>query len=80
MPCQGHPATPPPEPLRVSLGVVQARRDVCRECPHATRNPDRLDRSTKGLTSESYCKLIGPQANIARGTQRVDRRCESWPA
>jgi hypothetical protein len=64
-----------PAPAKVSLVVMQQRRDICRECPHATRNPERVERSTKGLTSKSVCEMAGPKANIGNGTQRVDRRC-----
>jgi hypothetical protein len=40
----------------VPLEVMQARREECRDCEHATRNPLRLNRTTKGLTSLSRCR------------------------
>ena len=40
---------------RASVEVIQSRRDICRECEHATRN-DRF-KKTKGLTILSQCDL-----------------------
>jgi hypothetical protein len=49
------------------------RRDVCRECPHATRNAKRLNRSTKGLTSLSRCELC--DCFIGAKTALASERC-----
>jgi hypothetical protein len=37
--------------------LIATRRDECRNCPQATRNPHRLNRPSKGLTSLSRCRL-----------------------
>lgn len=39
--------------------TAQSRLAACRDCEHATRNPDRLDRPTKGITTLSTCTLCG---------------------
>lgn len=38
------------------LTVVKAHRDICRECPEATRNPAPKYAVNKGLTSLSRCR------------------------
>lgn len=35
--------------------VIMTRLDICRNCEFATRNKDRLNRPSKGLTSFSQC-------------------------
>lgn len=37
--------------------VAQQRRDICRQCEHATRNPDPKYAKFNGLTTFSRCKL-----------------------
>jgi hypothetical protein len=60
--------------------VLQDRRDKCRECPHASRDPKRLDRPTKGLTVLSKCDLCG--CFIAAKTKLASEACPDgrWPA
>lgn len=49
--------------------VIQFRRDMCRGCDEATRNENRIDRPTKGLTTFSQCRLcdcfIAPKTRIS---------------
>lgn len=54
-------------------GVIQHRRDICRECPHATRNQSRLNRPTKGLTNLSRCSLCN--CFIAAKTKLRSEQC-----
>jgi hypothetical protein len=42
---------------RASDEIVAQRRNQCRECPHATKNPKRVHLPTKGLTKLSRCQL-----------------------
>lgn len=35
--------------------TISARLDICRNCIHSTKNNDRLNRSSKGLTTFSQC-------------------------
>jgi hypothetical protein len=70
---------PSTEIKTVPLWVVQ-RRDICRQCKHATRNSQRLDRVTKGLTDKSICmkqKELTPErdCNIAIGTEKPEAHC-----
>ena len=37
--------------------VITARRDVCRECPEATRSEKYRNKPSKGLTNLSQCRL-----------------------
>jgi hypothetical protein len=62
------------------LGLDQAsdaeklrRRDICRECPEATRNQRLLDKSSKGLTTCSTCKKCG--CNIKAKTSLATETC-----
>jgi hypothetical protein len=57
--------------------VVKARRDACRECEHATRNQNRLDRPSKGLTTLSQCQLCG--CLIAAKTMLASEKCPAEP-
>lgn len=60
-------------------GVVQARRDVCRECPEATRNEAKISTPTKGLTTLSRCKKCN--CFIAAKTKLASQSCpmDKWP-
>lgn len=67
------------------LGIDQAsdaeklrRRDICRECPEATRNQRRLHLSTKGLTACSVCKKCS--CNIKAKTSLATEHCpiDKW--
>ena len=53
--------------------MVEQRRAICRQCEHATRNPARLDRPSKGLTSMSECKPCG--CFIAAKTRLASEVC-----
>lgn len=61
--------------------VTQRRRDVCRECPEATRedNP-KLHPRHKGLTVRSVCRAC--KCNIALKTRVGGESCPlgKWPA
>lgn len=59
---------------------IKARRDICRECEHATKNAARLDRPTKGLTVRSKCDLC--KCYIQAKTQLKKESCplEKWKA
>lgn len=39
----------------ISQEEINKRLDACRTCEHSTKNKDRLDRPSKGLTSLSTC-------------------------
>jgi hypothetical protein len=56
-----------------SAEVTLRRRDICRECPQATRNESRMDRTTKGLTSFSSCRVCS--CIIAAKTALASERC-----
>jgi hypothetical protein len=58
---------------RADEATVEARRNACRDCEHATRNPKRLDRPTKGLTTLSKCGLC--KCYIAAKTANADEKC-----
>jgi hypothetical protein len=64
----------------VSLEVMQKRRDVCRECPEATRNPDPKFAVNKGLTKRSRCRMC--KCFIAAKTKVASERCplNKWEA
>jgi len=57
--------------------VVQQRRDLCRECPHASRNPERAHLPSKGLTTLSTCALCG--CFIAAKTKIASESCPADP-
>ncbi len=42
-----------------SPDVIARRRDVCRACPHAMRNPDPKFAANCGLTTLSRCEQCG---------------------
>jgi hypothetical protein len=63
--------------------VIRQRRDACRGCDRATRNPARLDRPAKGLTSLSQCRECG--CLIAAKTAVASEQCplgkwQAWAA
>lgn len=60
--------------------VVAGRRDVCRECPEATKNAAKRDGPTKGLTLKSMCRECG--CNIAAKTRLASEACPlaKWSA
>jgi hypothetical protein len=58
---------------RASDAETLRRRDICRECPMATRNRARLSRSTKGLTTLSRCREC--DCFIAAKTRLASERC-----
>jgi hypothetical protein len=58
---------------QVSDGEKLRRRDICRDCPQATRNQHRLHLSTKGLTACSMCKVCS--CNIKAKTSLVTEHC-----
>lgn len=73
--------------IPVSDAVALERRNVCRECVQATRNKKRLDRTTKGLTCKSVCRVLREReptkpGNIKVGTMMPRARCPlgKWPA
>ena len=75
------------DPPAVPLSVVQARRDVCRECEHATRSAEPRFAVNRGLTSLSVCQIEKARhperaCHIAVGTTMPHVRCPlgKWPA
>jgi hypothetical protein len=62
---------------QVSDAELQRRRDICRDCPEATRNPERMHLPTKGLTTLSKCNLCG--CFIAAKTKLASERCPANP-
>lgn len=62
--------------LRIKLAdsaEIQRRRDFCRRCDFATRNNERLDRPTAGLTTLSRC--LKCSCFIAAKTQVQSEAC-----
>jgi hypothetical protein len=57
----------------IPLEVMQARRDECRDCEHATRNPSPRYAVNKGLTSLSRCRKC--DCLIAAKTKLAGERC-----
>jgi flavoprotein len=57
--------------------VIKARRDICRGCPNATLNAQRLDRPSKGLTTASQCRVCG--CLIAAKTRLASEKCPASP-
>jgi hypothetical protein len=53
--------------------VVRGRRDACRGCDQATRNPALADRPSRGLTSLSQCRECG--CLIVAKTAIAGERC-----
>lgn len=53
---------------RAEPEVIQSRRDICRECEHATRNPKFITKESKGLTNFSQCRkcscFIAPKTTL----------------
>lgn len=49
------------------------RRDICRDCPEATKNRKQLHLSNKGLTACSMCKQCG--CNIKAKTSLISETC-----
>jgi hypothetical protein len=57
----------------VSDATLLMRRDICRECDRATRNPTRVHLPTKGLTSFSRCTAC--DCVIAAKSRLASERC-----
>lgn len=53
--------------------VIKARRDKCRVCPYAFKNPDQKFASTNGLTNLSQCSKCS--CNIALKTKIKSEKC-----
>ena len=62
-----------------SDALTMARRDRCRECDQATRNPADRYRPTGGLTTLSRCLVCG--CFVVPKTRRLASRCDldRWP-
>lgn len=58
--------------------VVAARRDFCRQCDQATRNPDARFSANQGLTTFSRCRKCG--CFIGAKTRLTGEKCplERW--
>jgi hypothetical protein len=52
--------------------TIKARRDICRVCPHATRNVEKFPKSN-GLTNRSRCQLCS--CYIAAKTKVKKEKC-----
>ncbi|HOD83608.1 MAG TPA: hypothetical protein PKG77_19495 [Phycisphaerae bacterium] len=53
--------------------VVAARRDICRQCDQATRNPNARFAAHAGLTTLSRCRACG--CFIAAKTKLAGEHC-----
>lgn len=62
---------------RADESTISTRRDRCRNCPHATRNVDRINEPSKGLTTFSRCELCG--CVIVAKTAIASERCPDNP-
>jgi hypothetical protein len=60
-------------PAQVSQDRVEDRRNKCRNCPAATRNPKYIDLPEKGLTAASLCREC--KCNIKAKTMLADEKC-----
>jgi hypothetical protein len=58
---------------QADAATIAARRDFCRDCPHASKNPKYADRPSKGLTRASRCDLC--KCNIAAKTRIASQKC-----
>ena len=65
-----------------SLEAIRRRRDFCRECDQATRNPAPQFQSGKGLTTLSVCRVC--DCPILGLTAAAEKACPAtpskWPA
>ena len=57
----------------ISTDAIKARRDACRNCEFSTKNKERLNTPTKGLTNKSMC--IKCKCFIIAKTQLVTEKC-----
>jgi hypothetical protein len=69
--------------LRIGVApeeVIRARRDLCRDCPSATRNSDEKFSMQRGLTTFSVCRECG--CYIAAKTRLNSESCplKLWQA
>lgn len=67
--------------LRIGIAdtsIIDSRRDICRVCEHSSKNKERTNRPTKGLTSFSVCGVC--HCNIKAKTQLKNSKCplERW--
>ncbi len=53
--------------------IIDERRNVCRDCEHATRNPNKVHLPTKGLTTWSRCQIC--TCLIAHKTRLQNESC-----
>lgn len=58
---------------RVMQPLIDERRNHCRNCEHATKNPKFLDKPSKGLTSVSQCRKCS--CLIALKTMSAQEKC-----
>lgn len=63
---------------RADDATTSARRDACRACPHATRNPSPAYRPHTGLTSLSRCRLC--ECIISAKTRIASESCPDVPS
>jgi len=48
---------------QLAISTVHTRRDSCRSCVFATKNPHARYKSTNGLTTSSVCKKVNKLVN-----------------
>lgn len=69
---------------RADDATIQARRDVCRGCEHASRNPDQKYAENGGLTTRSRCGkcgcFIAPKTVIAGEACPLEKWLVTTPA
>lgn len=56
MPCCSRKVIKKTPKKKISLGILRSRRDLCRVCKHATKNPHPKFARFGGLTNVSKCK------------------------
>ena len=68
---------PIPGPVLPREAII-ARRNACRECEHASRNPAPRFQPTRGLTTRSICALTGK--SLFAVTQCPPCQCPKTPS
>ncbi len=53
--------------------IISARRDVCRNCEYSTKNKDKINTPSKGLSLRSICTNC--KCFIAAKTQLLNEQC-----
>jgi len=64
---------------RADDATIKVRLDACRECPHASRNPDPKYAEFKGMTTFSRCGLCKMKCFIKAKTANKGEQCPDNP-